>query len=411
MFDGHNEHMEALTVRVDKAVSAHEERLSAINRTLGWLPPKITPEVLTRIFKNRITAPRPFWTGILTNEHYKLLTESSFPYFTNTDPVPTQTFWTVKSINKERSGLDMPTTFVGEEIVEMLTSIHDDFEGEPLFDTDLLAPQGFIYLEKPLTVWIPPAHFMSDDPDAGEMLSIRAFGYQMSHEVAAPKEGHEIHPDDEGYGTLEYNKEHFDMAGGIQFYVYSDYGLLRYVAMKEGLDVGERSMLFDPAIPDSSLFLVDVSAWAFGAEWQTAPADEKYGYSGSKVMCSSDTALTRKFFVALMRFMWQELIVSEDGTREVPRPTRRKMAKTLGSDDPIQILKLRRTSTSGAATGNGLRLDHQVLVRGHMRNQYYPSLGEVGEPSAYRRIWIAPHVKGPEGTGFKNKSKATAVVR
>jgi len=401
--------MEALTVRVDKAVSAHEERISALSRTLSWLPPKITDDVLNRIAKRRLSAPQQFWSYNITGEHYHLVTRASFPYFKETDPIHHQTFWTVQAINKEREGLKIPTTFVGEEIVDMLTSICDEFEGEPLFETDLLEPKGFVFLEKPLMVWIPPAHFMSDDPDAGEMMAIRGFSYQVSNEVAAPTTDHDVKPEDEGYGTPEYNAKYFAKTRGIQFSIYTDYGLLRYVTTAGRDDVAD-SFVFDPSIPDSCLFLVDTSAWAFGGRWRTAPPEEKYGYNGSETLCSSDTALTRKFFVSLMRFMWQELIVSED-CGSVPRPIRRKMAKTLGNDDPIQILKLRRASSGGSSTGTGNRLDHQVLVRGHMRNQYYPSLGEVGDPASYRRIWIAPHVKGPEGTGFKRLSKATAVVR
>lgn len=404
--------MEALTVRVDKAVSAHEERISALSRTIGWLPHKVTTSVLQRIIKNRLTPPRQFWTYNITNEHYHLLTKASFPYFSEDDPAGKQAVYTIQSIDSELQALSMPTTFVGQEIVEMLTSVCDEFEGEPLFETDLLAPKGFIYLESPIMVWIPPAHFMSEDPDAGEMMAIRAFSYQISTEVASPATDHNVHPDDEGYGTAEYNAKYFTKTRGIKFSIYTDYGLLRNVTMaKSGKnsEFGE-SFVFDPAIPDSSLFLVDTSAWAFGGRWKTAPEQEMYGYNGSETLCSSDTALTRKFFVSLMRFMWQELIVSED-CGAIPRPIRRKMTKALGNDDPIQILKLRRASSGGSATGTGSRLDHQVLVRGHMRNQYYPSLGEVGDSASYRRIWIAPHVKGPEGTGFKRLSKATAVVR
>lgn len=42
---------------------------------------------------------------------------------------------------------------------------------------------------------------------------------------------------------------------------------------------------------------------------------------------------------------------------------------------------------------------------------FFPSLGEVGDPSSHRQIWISPFVKGPEGAPFVCKPRAWEFTR
>jgi hypothetical protein len=67
-----------------------------------------------------------------------------------------------------------------------------------------------------------------------------------------------------------------------------------------------------------------------------------------------------------------------------------RRAKREGRDVPrVRVIALRRTG-SGAG-GDGTReWHHRWIVRGHWRNQWYPS------HEVHRPIWVNPHVKGPE---------------
>jgi hypothetical protein len=91
--------------------------------------------------------------------------------------------------------------------------------------------------------------------------------------------------------------------------------------------------------------------------------------------------------------MGQTLVRSEQLT--VPRAARRRIARQDPTLDPaVRYIDLRRARTEPADrtddTTPGRRYRHRWVVRGHWRNQYYPSRGD------HRPIWIDPHFAGPE---------------
>ena len=88
-----------------------------------------------------------------------------------------------------------------------------------------------------------------------------------------------------------------------------------------------------------------------------------------------------------------------------PRPLRREAKRKRRREEEITVMTLRRASGPHAEDGEGGYLTVQFLVRGHWRNQWYPSLRE------HRQIWIAPYVKGPEGAEFKPTVRAWEFVR
>ncbi|MGQ0844338.1 MAG: hypothetical protein ACT4QF_09390 [Sporichthyaceae bacterium] len=76
------------------------------------------------------------------------------------------------------------------------------------------------------------------------------------------------------------------------------------------------------------------------------------------------------------------------------RATRKRLERA-GVDETetrVRVIALRRPSKPAAEAGTSERdYHHQWIVRGHWRNQPYKTQGIV------RPIWIAPHIKGPEG--------------
>lgn len=74
------------------------------------------------------------------------------------------------------------------------------------------------------------------------------------------------------------------------------------------------------------------------------------------------------------------------------RKTRRRLARKDIEPPAIRLITLRRTAID-SIPGTEARRDyqHQWIVRGHWRQQWYP-LRQVHRP-----VWIAPHIKGPEG--------------
>lgn len=85
------------------------------------------------------------------------------------------------------------------------------------------------------------------------------------------------------------------------------------------------------------------------------------------------------------------------------RAARRRMPK--GQEPPrVRVITLRRPA--GSSHGESDReYHHQWIVRGHWRQQWYPAR------QVHRPVWIAPHVKGPEGAPMLGGEKVYAWSR
>lgn len=379
-----------LITKVSKAVEAHIERLNVIDRSLRFLPHSnyreqridgLENKIRDQIVSGRIKPADHTGMNAMA-EHLGILRNQKFTGIPDgTEQGQTNLMATMATLAEEKCMRGEPTTFISGDIVDMLEVASETLECEPLRTTDIISPCGFIYLERPLVVEIGSEHYNGSE---GETVGIRAMSWRTSDNVLA-NDGTNV--------------------GGLCVYIYSDAGCLRYIT-------GGKHLI-PSVIPDSTLRLLDTSGWAYNQPWREPEEGESFGWDGNVVVAAPDVVIQRNFMLSLFRFMWQELLVRERPTAgELPRSIRRGATRTLGLEEPITILKLRRTRTSsGATTGDGSRLDHRVLVRGHWRNQYYPSLGHVDSPESHRLIWIEPHVKGPEGADFKTKPKATAVVR
>ena len=375
-----------LTSRVNKAVEAHIERLNVIDRSLRFLPHSNYREQRIDGLENRIRdqivsgriKPTDNTGMNAMAEHLGIMSNQKFTGMPDgNEQGQTNLMATMATLAEEKCMRGEPTTFISGDIVDMLEVASETLDCEPLRTTDIISPCGFIYLERPLVVEIGSEHYNGSE---GETVGIRAMSWRTSENVLA-NDGTNV--------------------GGLCVYIYSDAGCLRYIT-------GGKHLI-PSVIPDSTLTLLDTSGWAYNQPWRKPAEGESFGWDGNVVVAAPDVVIQRNFMLSLFRFMWQELIVRESA--DVPRPIRRGAVRALGIDDPITILKLRRTQHSSEPTGDGSRLDHRILVRGHWRNQWYPSLGASTEPEAHRMIWIAPHVKGPEDAPFRTKPKATAVVR
>ena len=372
-----------LTTKVNKAVESHLERVNAVDRSLRFLPSvngkaDLSPKTLSKI-RSGVYKPKEL-NGVLL-EHWERL-RLNYKWNQHT-PIGEFLPSLCLSVGIEEETLTKePTTFVSDDIIDLLTYASERIEAEPLRETDVFAPAGFVYLEKPLIVNIPRQHFESGELD--QVVGIRAMSWRTSENILPAAH----------IGQAELTR-------GITTNLYTDAGCVRYITGNHDF--------FPDTVPDNVITLVDVSGWAFDQLWRAPEEGEKHGIKDGIIVASPDTVIARNFLLSLFRFMWQELLLREPA--DLPRAIRRGAVRKLGIEEPITILKLRRARSSSSSTGEGSRLDHRILVRGHWRNQYYPSLGPVDSPDSHRMIWIDPHVKGPEDAPFLTKPKATAVVR
>jgi hypothetical protein len=87
------------------------------------------------------------------------------------------------------------------------------------------------------------------------------------------------------------------------------------------------------------------------------------------------------------------------------RAVRKRLQRQGQEAAAVRVIELRRP-TSPEEPGDGTReYHHQWIVKGHWRQQWYPTR------QVHRPVWIAPHVKGPEGAPMLGGEKVYAWKR
>lgn len=111
--------------------------------------------------------------------------------------------------------------------------------------------------------------------------------------------------------------------------------------------------------------------------------------------------------LAALAFLAAEVVDVE--TSAVPRPDRRAIKKARQPEPgPVKVVRLRRASQADEPqTADSAVSKYSVrwLVSGHLRNQWYPSLGR------HKLIYIPPHMKGPEDAPLKDSRPTLRAVR
>jgi hypothetical protein len=90
---------------------------------------------------------------------------------------------------------------------------------------------------------------------------------------------------------------------------------------------------------------------------------------------------------------------------EVDRAARKRLRRAGQEPKPVRVIELRRLKSSGESGDGESNYHHQWIVRGHWRQQYYPAR------QVHRPVWIAPHIKGPEGAPLIGGEKVYALKR
>jgi hypothetical protein len=97
--------------------------------------------------------------------------------------------------------------------------------------------------------------------------------------------------------------------------------------------------------------------------------------------------------------------LAETSTVTADRGSQKRVRRTGYEPAPVRLIALRRPQGSGGRGGGERGFRHQWIVRGHWRQQWYP------RRQVYRPVWIAPHVKGPEGAPVIGGEKVNLLKR
>ena len=315
-------------------------------------------------------------------------------------------------INHEYNILNRGEThYVSHHITTMIADAAEQCGDEPLFSTDLPCPNGLMVFEYPLL--IPDLH-----PDTGETVDgldmpVRAIAWGLG-------DVHARRPDTGG------PDQEMETLPGIFYALYTDresWTTLFLPSVERSLpDEWAESKDVYEAIRDAGdpMWCIDTSGWSFGKTWKrTLSASPRSATEQGEI--HKTVAFVRRFILAMFRFEWQRILVPETYRPSRPEMKRAMRAGLKLEDGYVKILRLRRHVEAEARgekpDSDPLAYDHQWLVRGHPRRQWFPSLGPARNEDgsfnvdSHRLIWIEPFVKGNPYAPLVIGHNVTAVVR
>jgi hypothetical protein len=136
------------------------------------------------------------------------------------------------------------------------------------------------------------------------------------------------------------------------------------------------------------LCIIWVCSMAFGQTWRRWEDQPDSSFN-----------LMLRALLTFFRFSAQHILTTT--ARQVGRAAQRRLARENPVVPPVHLVILRRKAyrAINEETGHTVEWSCQWLVRGHWRQQFFPSDG------SNRPIWIAPYLKGPEGKPIRIASE------
>jgi hypothetical protein len=313
------------------------------------------------------------------------------------------------------------THYVSEEMMDMITTIANEADAEPIFPTDLPCPHGLIIFEHPMIV--PDLHPETGELDDEIWMPVRGIGWiqtavldpddavALDRDSDAPDK-----PTDVGVVLIPFT----DPESFTEYFL----GSLEAKTLLGGNRIEDWSNALQ-----RPMWMIDCMPWQFGMPWDNkrATTTVSYGDEGFERVDTGHTMETtmigrmRRWFLAFCRLTWQTLIVAEDlRPSRAERRRYERAGKTL-EDGYIKVLRLRRRErplvTSEEDEEREWTLNHRIIVRGHWRRQWYRSMGAARRddgsqnPESHRLVWIEPHIRGPEDRPLVIGASVSEVIR
>lgn len=260
--------------------------------------------------------------------------------------------------------IDCDPVYVSADMCEVIDAAKDDFQPEPLLESDLITTRGFVYFARPFEV-----------PDRFDVPTTIA-GFSWSRIIA--------HEDKETAKRLqrEVQDEARDAKSSIDARLWEEVAIEKHGATPTGVAITIYASNSDLMPGDPALIPYHVTPWWFGMEFDGNEVDENGDPTGA--------AWWWKVVQVTFRLMQQKISVKH---QERPDRASRREAKSLAFPDEqtVVVVRLRREgSERHDPSDEGANYSHRFIVHGFWRNQWYPS------DEIHRQIYIDDYVKGPE---------------
>ena len=115
----------------------------------------------------------------------------------------------------------------------------------------------------------------------------------------------------------------------------------------------------------------------------------------------------RKSWLNILKAAWLLMQQPLANVTEVEpdRAVRKRLRRAGAKPATVRVIELRRPKGGGSPGDGDREYHHQWIVRGHWRQQWHP------KRQVHRPVWIAPHIKGPEGAPLIGGEKVYALKR
>lgn len=264
--------------------------------------------------------------------------------------------------------------YVSEPMARLALSVAPSMPEFNLLPEDLPARTGFMFCETPIQI----IDYMDQEPS---YITAASWGYWN-----APVQ-------------TKWNM------GAVWVTFYADLAQNMQGAVDQGIVAGD---IRDAALRQRGRLILDNEYQApFSKDAIPVGRPDGTVLSWDEAWAEPDTGFFKAF--AIVKTIWTLMsqTVSTVSQAHYDRASRRRLQRQDIEPVPVRVVTLRRASTARSSEGGDGQRDYryQWLVRGHWRQQWYPSRG------AHRPVWIDPHVKGPEGAPLLGGEKVYALRR
>ncbi|GAA1880761.1 hypothetical protein GCM10009687_56220 [Asanoa iriomotensis] len=180
----------------------------------------------------------------------------------------------------------------------------------------------------------------------------------------------------------------------ISWYAWKRVAILTYYADRDSYVSGGYEH-FGRSLPPAFFFTSGAitfpeSSESMAAEFHAGPDDRNLSAAEMDEINGMANLMAVLKTVWLLMFQPLADVTIADVSRPAPAQATRPGRRPSRIKDQVRVIQLRRPPSTGAGASDR-EYHHQWMVRGHWRQQWYPVR------QVHRPIWIAPHVKGPEG--------------
>lgn len=277
------------------------------------------------------------------------------------------------------------TYFVTGEICSILWDSLDSLPKFPLTAAHIPSLFGFTYLSSPKEVMDHATaellHIESASPKVPVSLDLRAVSWEL---------GQQVDPVD-GVATKDLlSQSHCELG--------EHYGTCGICGQRHLNSLEVTFWAESPELRKRYVGLGPISRVRWSFDEKLSWAEEDWGdiHSGAAPEYVHVICQCRKFLVSFLCFIQQKLCSRE--RIPLPRSTRRRAARWQVPSPDINVITLRRrVYPVNRPEGAGLPVDWSCrwIVRGHWRDQFYPSRG------LHIPIFIESYIKGPDGKPIK----------